>query len=120
MCIQLDMPGIFELIKKILIFNVNFFFFKSTQKKNKTCLHVVPYIILFRICIWINVRGVFFFNKDCQLFLGMSLPQAIVFAQSSLIFNYCHHKLAKPNKSCFMPKERGTFFLSNGIKHHAT
>ena len=41
------------------------------------------------------------------------------FAQSSLILNYCQNKLAKPNKYCFIPKERGTFLLSNCIKHHA-
>ena len=45
--------------------------------------------------------------------------QASIFAQSSLILNYCHHKLAKPNKSCFIPKERGTFLLSNGTKNRA-
>ena len=55
----------------------------------------------------------------CQPVLGMSLSQASVFAQSSLIFNWCHNKLAKPNKSCFIPRERGTFLLSNCIKHHA-
>ena len=54
-----------------------------------------------------------------HLFLGMSLSQASVFAQSSLILNYSHHILAKPNKSCFIPEEMVTFRLSNDIKHRA-
>ena len=57
---------------------------------------------------------------DCQLFLRMSLTQTSVFAQSNIMLNYCYNKLAKPNKYCFIPKERGTFLLSNCIKqlHH--
>ena len=32
---------------------------------------------------------------------------------------YCHKQLAKPNKYCFIKKERGTFLLSNCLKPHA-
>ena len=56
---------------------------------------------------------------DCQLFFGMSLSQASVFAHSSLILNYCHNKLAKPNRYCLIPTERGTFLFSNCIKYHS-
>ena len=52
-------------------------------------------------------------------FLGIILSHASGFAQSSLILNYCHNKLAKPNKYCFIPKETGTFLLSDCITHHA-
>ena len=51
--------------------------------------------------------------------LGMSMSQASIFAQSSLILNYSHNKLTKPYKHCFIPKEKWTFLLSNCIKHHA-
>ena len=52
-------------------------------------------------------------------FWGWACPRPAFFAQSSLILNYCYNKLAKPNKYCFIPKQWGTFLLSNCIAHHA-
>ena len=37
-------------------------------------------------------------------FWGWACPRPAFFAQSSLILNYCHNKLAKPNNYCFIPK----------------
>ena len=37
-------------------------------------------------------------------FWGWACPRPSFFAQSSLILNYCHNKLAKPNNYCFIPK----------------
>ena len=62
-CLQLDTPGSFELIKTylFLILMSIFFSFKSPSNKNDTCLHVATHTLLFHN-IYINARHDFFPN----------------------------------------------------------
>ena len=65
-CLQLDTPGSFELIKNnLFLILMSIFFlisFKSPSNKNDTCLHVATHNLLFHICIYINARHDFFPN----------------------------------------------------------
>ena len=66
-----------------------------------------------------------FLMSSFRMWSNLVFPLAhlniLISAELSLFssFFYCQNKLAKPNKYCFIPKERGTFLLSNCIKHHA-